>query len=49
MGLFGGKSSIHREISSGKLRGFYTTQRRILVLKEDLIQYLKDQNIDTPV
>lgn len=46
MGLFGGKSSVHREIKFGKLKGFYTTDRRILVLKEDLMDYIKTQNID---
>lgn len=44
LGLFGGKSTLHREIQMGRLKAFYSSDRRLMILKEDLMDYLRSQN-----
>lgn len=44
MGLFGSKSSLHREIQLKRLNAFRSNDRRVLIFKEDIIEFLQKKN-----
>lgn len=46
LGIFGAKSSVHRLVNNRCIEGFMTSDRRLVITRKSVIEYIMKLNLD---